>query len=68
MLKGLIETLCKMEENGVNYEAVVYTSGIENQPEVIRHVANRKRLLGNPAPVSSGQDFKRVHTYCKRRE
>lgn len=60
--EGLIETLCKMEENGVNYEAVVYTSGIENQPEVIRHVANRKRLLGNPAPVvEAARDFKRVH-------
>lgn len=54
--------LVQMEENGVNYEAVAYTSGIENQPEVIRHVANRKRLLGNPAPVvEAARDFKRVH-------
>ena len=60
--EGIISALNRMEESGVHYEAVAYTSGIENQPGVIRHIANGKKLLGNAAhAVEAARDFKRVN-------
>lgn len=65
--EAIIEALRKLEATGASYEAVAYTSGIENQPEVIRYVAKRKRLLGNPAPVvQAARDFKTVHHLLQR--
>ena len=60
--EALIGALDRLEATGIKYEAVAYTSGMENRPDVIRHIANNKRLLGNPAPVVEAvRDFKNVH-------
>lgn len=60
--EAIIEALRNLDATEASYEAVAYTSGMENLPEVIRYVAERTKLLGNPAPVvEAARDFKRLH-------
>ncbi len=58
----VIEALHKLEATGVSHEAVAYTSSVENHPEIIRHLAEHKKLLGNSAQtVMAARDFQRLH-------
>jgi predicted ATP-grasp superfamily ATP-dependent carboligase len=53
---------------GLEYEAVVYTSSLENHPAVVAELASGKELLGNdPATLAQVRDPAKVLPFLARR-
>ena len=50
---------------GLNYDALVYVSNLENYPDIVREMASGRALLGNsPSVLQEVRDWRELRGFC----